>query len=168
MSSTVIGLFNDLPTAQRVERALEEADFPHDRIFLAAHDATGTLGRSRGAVSGVASGIGSSLFTGDFVETLAENGVPRDKAALYAEGIRRGGAAVLLLRLADEDAERAAAVLRRHRPIDPARRLQAYQDHGYGGYSPVASPFSEEEVEAERTRYADDHHGEDVAVVYVM
>lgn len=164
MPNTVIGLFDDLRTAQRVEHDLEEADFPHDRVFLAEAK---TLAERQGDQA-EARTPGGSLFTGDFMSTLAEHGVPRDKAEFYAEGIRRGGSAVILFDLEEDAAEKAASILRQHRPVDPARRLEAYHEYGYGGYNAAASPFSDEEAASERNRHADYHYGDDVAVVYVM
>lgn len=148
MPNTVIGLFANLAVAHQVERALEEeAHFAHDRILVAASGSTGR------APEGNA-----------FVEALVEHGVPRERARLYAEGVRAGGAAVILFDLDEEGIEAATRILRRHRPLNPERRLATHHETGYPGYAPVAQPFSGEPV----PRFADEHPAEDVGVVYVM
>jgi hypothetical protein len=164
MPSTVIGLFDNLATAQRVEEALERADFLRERIFLAAIPEPTAAG---GEGVPVPPPTGNQLPHGDLKATLVEHGVPEDRAQAYAEGIRDGGAAVLLLNLDDEHAERAARVLLSHRPIDPSHRLRAFHEHGRGGYNPVASPFNDTNAPA-RNPLADDHPRDGVAVVYVM
>jgi hypothetical protein len=156
---TVLALFADQPTARRVEQALVEAPFAHGWSVLALpvseHPEAEALGSD------------SDLVQTGFAEVLREHGVPPDKSEAYAEGLREGGAAVLLPGLSAEEAQAAADLLRQYRPADPARRLAALQAHGHGGYTPVANPFADEAA-ADSARYADDHPAEDVAVVYVM
>jgi hypothetical protein len=163
MPHTVIGLFDALPIAQKVEKALQEADFEYGRTLLVGSDASQAL-HSDESTDGKPVGLTNS----DITDTLVEHGVPRDRAEFYAEGIQRGGAAVLLVDLDEAAAERAAAILRRQRPLDPSRRLEAFHEHGHGGYAPVANPFVEGEPIPEVARLGDDHYGDEVAVIYVM
>jgi hypothetical protein len=158
---TVLALFADQPTARRVERALAEAPFAHERSVLAIptgeHPEAEDLGSD------------SRLVERGFADLLMEHGLPEDKSGAYAHGVQEGGAVLLLTGLSAEDAAAAADLLRQHRPADPARRLAALQEHGHGGYNPVANPFADEEEQvSDPTRYADDHPAEEVAVVYVM
>lgn len=165
MPNTVIGLFDNVGTARRVEEALERADFLRERVFLAAIPEPTALGGEGVPVTPPTDD--ERFWKGDLAATLAEHGVPPDRAQAYADGIRDGGAAVLLLDLDDEEAERAARVLLSHRPVDPTHRLRAFHEHGHGGYNPVASPFDDTSAPT-RNPLADDHPRDGVAVVYVM
>jgi hypothetical protein len=53
-------------------------------------------------------------LAGGIVGALVKKGVPEGEANLYAEGVRRGGALVLLLAKTDELASRAVEILKRY------------------------------------------------------
>jgi hypothetical protein len=168
MSRTVIGLFDDRATARRVEEALGAADFPHERILIAA---TAPAHALAGEGIPVLEGSGDAeqvVSAPELVAILEDHGVARDKARLYTESISERGAAVIVPGLSDLAAESATRMLLEHRPTDPSRRLEALQEHGFGGYTAVASPFAEDDPAADRIPFADEHHGQRVAVVYVM
>src|SRR5438067_573241 len=46
MTNTIVGLYDDMATAQQVVRALRDAGIPKDRISLVAHDLGGEYGRT--------------------------------------------------------------------------------------------------------------------------
>lgn len=166
MSRTVIGLFEDLVTAERAERALDEAEIASERITLADRETLSERTPAIKAATGQATL--SPRPVRDLVDTLVSHGIRQQKAEHYAETIRGGGAAVIMGNLSEGDAERASRILLSQRPQDPARRLEALHEHGFGGYNPTASPFSNEEITSARNPFADEHHGADVSVVYVM
>jgi uncharacterized protein (TIGR02271 family) len=86
MAKTVIGLFDDPRQAQPIVQALTDDGFRREDIR--------TLTRPEDASVG----------------TLNAQGVPEAEAHEYAEGLRRGGA-VVLVDAADDRADRAAAIM---------------------------------------------------------
>jgi uncharacterized protein (TIGR02271 family) len=86
MAKTVIGLFDDSRQAQQVVQALVDEGFRREDIR--------TLTRPEEASAG----------------TLSAEGVPETEAHYYAEGLRRGGV-VVLVDAADEQADRAVAIM---------------------------------------------------------
>lgn len=168
MSRTVIGLFDDRTTARRVEQELESAQFPQERILLAVTAPQHALAGEGIPVVEPQGPAERMVSEEDMTTILQENGVAADKARLYAAVIRERGAAVILPGLDDEIAARAARLMLDNRPADPTRRLEAFHELGFGGYNPAANPFSVDGAETERNPYADEHHSEQVAVVYVM
>ena len=103
MAKTVIGLFDDPRQAQHIIQALVDDGFRREDIR--------TLTRQEEASVG----------------TLSAYGVPEAEAQYYAEGLRRGGA-VVLVDAADERADRAAAIMERYPAMEPGGA-----DGGRGG-----------------------------------
>ena len=128
MAKTVIGLFNDVSEAQQVVHALENDGFRHQDIR--------TL----------------TTQEGPSVGTLTAHGVPEPEAQLYAEGLRRGGALVLVDG-AEERADRAAALMERYPAVDLEARTASWRQHGWTGYDPRAAPYTAAEQAQERDRY---------------
>jgi len=168
MPRTVIGLFDDRITARRVEQELESAQFSHERILLAVTAPQHALAGEGIPVIERHGEDDRTVSRDEMVSILQEHGVDPDKARLYAAAIAERGAAVILRGLAEEDSERAARIMLQNRPADPSRRLEAFHELGFGGYNAAANPFAEDGVETERNPHADEHHGEQVAVVYCM
>ena len=89
MANTVIGLYNDTQTAERVVEELASNGFDRDRIDLKRKDAAGKVHKE-----------------------LAEDGVPRDDAEYYAEGVQ-GGGVLVAVKAAESRSERAADIMSR-------------------------------------------------------
>ena len=71
-------------------------------------------------------------------ETLADLGVPSEEAHAYAEGVRRGGALVVV-ESSDERAERGMAILQRLHPVDIHERTAQWRQEGWTGAAATAS-----------------------------
>ena len=76
----------------------------------------------------------------NLVDTLADLGVPYDEAHSYAEGVRRGGALVVV-ESSDDRAGRGMEILRRLHPVDIHERTAQWWQEGWTGYdaAPVTS-----------------------------
>jgi uncharacterized protein (TIGR02271 family) len=129
MAKIVIGLFNDRSEAQQVVQALGNDGFRREDIR--------TLTSQEGASVG----------------TLTAHGVPEAEAQAYAEGLRRGGA-VVLVDAADERAERAVAIMERYPAADleprtgaGAARERGRSDARAGETGDVKVPVVEEELQ---------------------
>jgi uncharacterized protein (TIGR02271 family) len=129
MAKTVIGLFDDPRQAQHIIQALVDDGFRREDIR--------TLTRQEEASVG----------------TLSAYGVPEAEAQDYAEGLRRGGA-VVLVDAADNRADRAAAIMERYPAMDleAQRGAEAARGRGRAGTregetGEIKVPVVEEELQ---------------------
>jgi len=95
------------------------------------------------AVGGAAGAVGGGLAS-----ALAEHGIARRHATLYAEAVRRG-ASLVVVQVDERHEHAASAALLRHRPIDVESPAASW-DPAEGPEAP--EPMSPREVEAERER----------------
>ena len=134
MATTVIRLFDKTSTACRALDALAAQGFPRDELSLIADrervdapEAMSDWGPRLVSVPGVGamlaigpvaaalSGAAGEVAGEGLMRVLMDRGAPSDEARVCVEGVRRGGALVLV----DTDevgAERAAEVLHRSAP----------------------------------------------------
>lgn len=99
------------------------------------------------AVAGAATGAVAGGLVGGLVGALTESGVSKEDAKAYAEGVRRGGALVMV-RIPATRAEEAEAIMERRNAIE-ARRLRDYYDrHGWEGLED--DRYDEKAIRAER------------------
>ncbi len=98
-----------------------------------------------------ATGVQEAAYEGaHLVETLADLGVPYDEAFAYAEGVRRGGALVVV-ESSDERAERGMAILQRLHPVNIHERTAQWQQEGWTGAEAHARTAA---TDGDRTRSA--------------
>ena len=76
--------------------------------------------------------------TGGFMGILIGAGISEADAHVYAEGVRRGGALVMVEAATPVDADRVAAIFRQHRLVDIDRRREEYRASGWTGFDPAA------------------------------
>lgn len=88
---------------------------------------------------------------GGIVGALVDAGTDREHADVYAESIRRGGTLVTV-RVADQDAARAEALLNQYRPVDPVARGAEYRKGGWTTFDPKAPPYRPSQAEVDRMR----------------
>jgi stress response protein YsnF len=161
MTKIAVALYDDYAPAQETLNELLDAGIARSDISVTSHATAGgvagagTFSDTEGPLGGVASG--GSLF-----EKLTELGVPRDEAEIYAEGTRRGGSLVLV-RTDDARAEEAASIMERRRAVDYETRSAAWRAEGWTGYEASAYPYTTEEADLERQRYASELEGETYA-----
>jgi hypothetical protein len=110
-------------------------------VVAAGWLASAAVGAIAGAVVGGAAGGLVGALTGD--------GVPRDDAHVYAEGVRRGGSLVTA-RVPDAEATRFAEVLDELNAVNINARRAQYRQSGWSEFDAAAPPFSAEEIAAER------------------
>jgi stress response protein YsnF len=152
MTKIAVALYDDYAPAQETLNELLDAGIARSDISVVSHamaaglGGEGTSGDTEGPLGGVAYG-------GSLLEKLTDLGVPRDEAEIYAEGIRRGGS-VVLVRTDDASAEEAASIMEGRRAVDYETRSAAWRAEGWTGYEASAYPFTTEEVDLERQRYA--------------
>jgi len=109
--------------------------------WLAA-TAVGALGGA--VVGGAAGGI---------VGALTDSGVPEKDAHVYAEGVRRGGTLVTA-KVAGELVDEAERILGQTNSVNLEERRSTYETGGWTSFDPKADPYTDVEVERDRTRNA--------------
>jgi hypothetical protein len=78
-----------------------------------------------------AAGAAAGAAAGGLVGALTEAGVSESDAHVYAEGVRRGGALVIVRTDDDELARRAEQIMRSRSYVDPAKRRTEYESSGW-------------------------------------
>ncbi len=104
-----------------------------------------------GWLASTLAGAISGGVAGGVIGALAESGVSKDDADMYAEGLRRGGALVVA-RVPDADVVRYQTILTQ-RSIDITKRASAYRKSGWSSFDPNETPYSVEQIRRERELY---------------
>src|SRR5690348_7807370 len=141
-NNTVVGVFDDYSTADRVAQELTNAGIPRESIQVQSNFKTGAAGRSGEAEEhheGGISGFFHRLFGGGDDE---EHGH-------YAEAVRRGGAVVCVTASPDQ-IEQAVDIMNSQGAIDIDRRVETYRESGYDRHDPNAPAYSLDEAVRER------------------
>jgi uncharacterized membrane protein len=103
-----------------------------------------------GPLASALAGAGLGAAAGGVIGALGELGVPEDEAHYYAEGVRRGGALVVV-HTDDDRAERAVNVMSRLDPIDVEERAAEWRQRGWSRFDPEAPPYTTEDLLRERS-----------------
>jgi uncharacterized protein (TIGR02271 family) len=126
MAKTLVALYDTFADAERVVHELIADGFARSDIHLALEHTKDRAIHSS-SVEWDAAYAGDNLF-----ETLADLGVPHDEAHAYAEGVRRGGALVVV-ESSDDRAERGMEILRRLHPVNLHARTAQWRQEGWTG-----------------------------------
>ncbi len=138
MAKTIVGLYDHRTTAAQVAQDLQQAGFGKDHVQFSSSE------------KGDRHDFEVKADTFRSAESLTRYGIADEEAKFFAEGLRRGGALVVV-RTHDKDADTAADIMARHNPVDYNTRSKAY---GASGYDASAAAYSDDEARAERDRYA--------------
>jgi hypothetical protein len=104
-----------------------------------------------GPIIGGLIGAGTGALSGGLVGSLVDAGVAEEDAAVYWEGVRRGGALVVVNTAGDPaDTDAAAAILKNNGAVDIKERGVAWRTKGWQGYQQNAAPYSTEELDLHR------------------
>jgi uncharacterized membrane protein len=98
----------------------------------------------------VGAGIGAA--SGGVMGALVNNGIPEEHAGYYAEGVRRGGA-LIMVTVDDTEAQEVQNILNRHHPVDLESRVRDWREHGFEEYDRQADPYTTEDIHREQQAY---------------
>ena len=127
MAKTLVALYNTFTDAERVVQELIEDGFSRSDIHL-------TLDHTKSRTAHTSSVEWDSAYEGaNLLDTLVDLGVPYEEAHTYAEGVRRGGALVVV-ESSDDRAERGMEILRRLHPVNIHERTVQWRQEGWTGY----------------------------------
>jgi len=104
---------------------------------LAAGPLAAALGTA-GASTLVGAGIGAAA--GGVIGALVGAGIPEEDANFFAEGVRRGGT-LLMVKAADDMAQRAYDLMRSNGAIDIDQRSGDWRKSGWSRFDPNAEPY---------------------------
>lgn len=98
----------------------------------------------------VSTGLGAvaGAAAGGIVGALTQAGVSEEEAAVYLEGVRRGGT-LLSARVPEGDRARYEAILDRS-AVDISDRREVYRKAGWRGYDPEAVALTADQIRRER------------------
>lgn len=149
MSQTIVGLFNDFATANKVVQQLTSAGITRENISVTSHESGDATGGNHGSTIG---NMFTSLFGSD----------ANEEAGYYSEAVRRGNALVTVT--ADDDKiENASDILNRNGVIDIDHLATRYRESGFMGYDAGAPPYTSEQITTERETYRSGNEG-DIAI----
>jgi len=98
-------------------------------------------------------GAGVGAAAGGLLGSLTGAGVDEADAHVHVEGVRRGGTLVTV-RADDAQVARVESVLDAPTPVDIAARRNEYQAEGWTAHDTSATPYTSEQILAERARRA--------------
>lgn len=159
---TIVALYDDLSSAERVLGDLQAANLRQDFTMMGADSAK--LGARSTTMAGEDGRLESWRHAADFgqdpdfnardkrITMLTRMGVTRDDAEVFAEGVRRGGV-LLIGRVDDSRCDEALNIVEQHGPVDISQRGQQYRESGWTGYDATAHDYDETQATEERTRY---------------
>jgi hypothetical protein len=104
-----------------------------------------------GWLASTLAGVIAGGVAGGVIGALAESGVSKDDAGVYAEALRRGGALVVA-RVSDADYVRYESLLSRS-SVDVTRRAVAYRNAGWRTFDPAETPYTLEQIRKDRESY---------------
>jgi len=120
MAKTLVALFDTPDDAEAAERHLLAAGFSDMEVEVLRN-----------------SGYGAGEGYGEVMPQLKGWGVPHDEAVAYGEGLRRGGALLVVSPRDDEAVSRAVAVLEGGSSVDMAARSAEWRATGWTGEPPA-------------------------------
>ncbi|HEX8634648.1 MAG TPA: YsnF/AvaK domain-containing protein [Pyrinomonadaceae bacterium] len=91
-----------------------------------------------GPLAAIIAGAGIGATAGGLISGLTRLGVPEEDANYYAEGVRRGGT-LISVDAADEQAERAVSIMKRHGAVEIDKRAAQWRDEGWSGFDSNAT-----------------------------
>jgi uncharacterized protein (TIGR02271 family) len=145
MAKTLVALYDTCTDAERVVQELLKDGFTRSEVHLA-------LDHTEGCETPHAAVEWDSAYERDTLfDPLVDLGVPHEEAHGYAEGVRRGGALVVV-ESRDDRAERGMAILQRLHPVDIHARTAQWRQEGWTGYDATAMTSTARSSAASATR----------------
>ncbi|HEY0099898.1 MAG TPA: YsnF/AvaK domain-containing protein [Pyrinomonadaceae bacterium] len=91
-----------------------------------------------GPLAAIIAGAGIGATAGGLISGLTRLGVTEEDANYYAEGVRRGGT-LISVDAADDRAERAVAIMKRHGAVEIDKRAAEWRNEGWSGFDSNAT-----------------------------
>jgi uncharacterized protein (TIGR02271 family) len=148
-ADTVVAVYDNYADAQRAVQALVADGFPRSNVNLNPESDSSAPARTTSAADeSQESGIGG------FFRSLFGTDEHREHHDVYAESVRRGSYVLTVDAESEEQADRASEIMGRFNPIDIDERSTHWKKQGWSGYDASAPQLSRDEIEKERSAYA--------------
>ncbi len=138
MIKTVIGSFDSFASTSQVAADLMAAGFMQSDIHVLGNNATR---------------VADDQCAGGSIGRLTAIGISETDAQYCAESLRRGGALVIV-KVDSSRVDEAGYLIQRLGAIDIEDRVEQWKGAGWSGYDADANPYSFDQIEQERQRYA--------------
>ncbi len=154
MSTTLVGIYDDLAQAQKAVQQLSQAGIKQGDITIAGNDG-GKGYTSYGGTNSKDYTTGSSIGNdiSNFFGSIFGSDINDDELDIYSEAVRRGSA-VVVVDTDDKMTERAAEVLNQHDAVDVDRRATQYRSSGHKKFDAKAPLYNAEQTRTETQNYA--------------
>jgi len=155
-TKTVVGVFDDYSTAERVAQELTNAGIPRETIDVRSNFRTGAAGRGYEETAeheGGISGFFHRLFGGD-----------ESEGGHYAEAVRRGNA-IVTVTATERQVDQAVEIMNSAGATDIDRHVEHFRETGYERHDPAAQPYSRDEARTEREGYRENQQGGSIPVI---
>jgi len=156
--NTVVGVFNDYSTAERVAQELTDAGIPRESIDLKSNFMTSAAGRSVNPDERHEGGLSG------FLRRLVGSEESAPEVDNYSEAVRRGNA-VMCVTGTPSQIDETVEIMNSAGAVDIDRHVERFRETGYERYDPNAPPYSFEESASERERFRDAGEGSSVPVL---
>lgn len=147
MNNTVVGVYDSNSQAQNAMNELLASGFDRSAIQMSPSRDTSATGTST-TQGDTGHGIGHFFRSMFGMEDTEKHG------DLYSEAVRRGSIVLTVSADSEADLDRAADIMSRHDPIDIDERSTMWRSQGWSGYDASAPMLTEEEIQKERSSYA--------------
>jgi uncharacterized protein (TIGR02271 family) len=149
MQRTLVAVFDSREHAEAARRELAGAGIPDERVEMRA-------GSMRDAVDPLLKSDAARAQRDEpgFLERLFGLDDDREQAGEYSEAMRRGSCLVVVEGVDDAQLQQVSRLLEQQGAIDIDARVQSWRERGWSGYQADAAPLSDDELAAERARYA--------------
>ena len=101
------------------------------------------------AAAGAAAGAVTGGVLGSVIGMIMGHGVSKEDATVYVEGVRRGGALVMV-RILPDMAPQVEAIMERRNAIEAKTLREYYDRNGWEGVRDDTVPLTEDDIRAER------------------
>ena len=157
MAKTIVGVFDDVTSAQNAVRDLQTAGVSPNHIRLTSNtEATSGSTTSASTTSGSQSGSGWTDKIANFFGSMFEDDSDQHHAHTYAEAWRRGHYLVVA-DVESAQADRAVEILNKYGTVDLDRRAEHWKKTGYTGtYDSSAAPYTAEQRARELAEYGEE------------
>lgn len=146
----IVGVYDNYSDAENAIQALVAAGFPRSDMELTPESAESTQAAAPASEQrhGGVGGFFRSLFGMDEHQEHQEH---RD---VYAESVRRGSFVLKVDADTEDETDRASEIMERFNAIDIDERAGYWRKQGWAGYDVNAPRYTRDEIEKERSGYA--------------
>jgi uncharacterized protein (TIGR02271 family) len=149
MENTVIAVYDNESQAQSAMKELLASGFSRSAVRL-----TSEQGPAAGGSVANTDQAKSESGIGHFFRTLFGMGDAAEDRHVYSEAVRRGSCVLVVDADAEEERDRASAIMVRYDPIDIDERASYWRSQGWSAFDDNAPRLTDDEVQQERSRYA--------------